>query len=91
MLIKMWAYSSFTAEERAYYGSSTIAYKDSIPVAIKHNISPAPEKTMRGMAHDTAPRASREETPQLETMAMAYKGIDLVAEEDELSSNVSWQ
>ncbi|EKD15365.1 uncharacterized protein L3040_001732 [Drepanopeziza brunnea f. sp. 'multigermtubi'] len=82
------ASSSFTPEELAYYGSSTIAYNNSMPVTINQNSSPAPEKSERRVPHRSRTQAPRQKTPH--SKAMSYQGNDLVAEAGELSNTVSW-
>ncbi|PBP17104.1 ankyrin repeat-containing protein [Diplocarpon rosae] len=72
------ASSSFTAEERAYYGSSTIAYKDSTPAQVKKQAS----------SQLLPPPASSPSTPKKQKMS--YHGLDLAAEGTESSSTVSW-
>ncbi len=81
--------TSFTAEELAYYGSSTIAYKDSTPT--KAIQDPAP---ITQASHPRTPKHIRQ--PHLRQTApkisnMPYQGVDLANEAGESSNTVSWQ
>ncbi|KAL5318168.1 hypothetical protein ACEPPN_013227 [Leptodophora sp. 'Broadleaf-Isolate-01'] len=75
--------TSFTPEEIAYYGSSTIAYKNSTPVKLAQASTSHPRAFQS--ARQSAPRPS---TPRFEVMS--YRGVDLTAEVGESSNTVSW-
>ncbi|CAL3969981.1 unnamed protein product [Diplocarpon coronariae] len=82
------ASSLFTAEELAYYGSSTIAYKDSAPAQLKQRASSPVQMTNPRIAQHLPPPTSRPTTPR--NQKISYQGLDLTAEGTESSGTVSW-
>ncbi|KAL2061606.1 hypothetical protein VTL71DRAFT_6983 [Oculimacula yallundae] len=79
---------SFTPEERAYYGSSTIAYQNSTPAKPPQSSSSSSKETVSRTLQPARQSAPRPSTPRFE--AMSYRGVDLAAEAGESSQTVSW-
>ncbi|KAK0118295.1 hypothetical protein ONS95_012590 [Cadophora gregata] len=80
--------TKFSPEELVYYGSSTIAYKNSTPVLHPQASSSTPKQTHPRTIQPARQSAPRPSTPRLKVMS--YQGVDLIAEAGEASSTVSW-
>ncbi|CZT49089.1 related to RING3 kinase [Rhynchosporium secalis] len=80
--------TSFTPEEIAYYGSSTIAYKNSTPAQLPQASSSSSKETHPRALQQARQAAPRPSTPRHQPKS--YRGVDLAAEAGEASNTVSW-